>query len=69
MKTATPLEVLGYTMLVAKVAEEHGGARTAYQYDILARKAMARALEGGDPDWKVYFTKVDRDLAKEAKDK
>eukprot|EP00959_Pyramimonas_sp_CCMP1952_P219428 4587826-Pyramimonas_sp.AAC.1 len=28
MKTATPLEVLGYTKLVAKVAEEHGGART-----------------------------------------
>ena len=69
MKTATPLEVLGYTLLIAKVAEEHGGARTAYQYDILARKAMARALESGDPGWKVYFAKVDRDLAKEARDK
>ncbi|CAK0878097.1 unnamed protein product [Prorocentrum cordatum] len=69
MKTATPLEVLGYTLLIAKVAEEQGGARTAYQCDILARKAMARALESGDPSWKVYFAKVDRDLAKEAKDK
>ena len=69
MKTATPLDVLGYTALLSKVAEEHGGARTAYQYDVLVRTAMAKALESGDPGWKTFFSKIDRDLAKEAKDK
>eukprot|EP00959_Pyramimonas_sp_CCMP1952_P111037 2322961-Pyramimonas_sp.AAC.1 len=69
MKTATPVEILGYSVLLAKVAEEQGGVRTAYQYDLLARTAMAKALEAGDPSWNVYFTKIDRDIAKEAKDK
>eukprot|EP00959_Pyramimonas_sp_CCMP1952_P357716 7489663-Pyramimonas_sp.AAC.1 len=51
MKVATPLEILGYTMLLTKVVEEHGGVRTAYQYDILARTYMAKGLENGDPEW------------------
>ncbi|CAK0869431.1 unnamed protein product [Prorocentrum cordatum] len=69
MKAATPLEVLTYSILLTKVAEEEGGVRTAYQYDILVRTAMAKALERGDPDWRLYFTKVDADLAKQAKRK
>ena len=69
MKTATPVEILSYSVLLSKVAEEQGGVRTAYQYDVLVRTAMAKALEAGDPAWNVLFTKVDRDLAKEAKDK
>ncbi|CAK0864260.1 unnamed protein product, partial [Prorocentrum cordatum] len=69
MKTATPLEVLGYSMLLSRVAEEEGGVRTAYQYDVMARLAMAKALERGDPDWNLHFTKVDADLAKQARSK
>ena len=69
MKTATPVEVLGYTLLLAKMAEEQGGVRTAYQYDVLARTAMAKDLEAGDPQWNRYFCKVDRELLGEAKDK
>eukprot|EP00959_Pyramimonas_sp_CCMP1952_P103295 2160408-Pyramimonas_sp.AAC.1 len=30
---------------------------------------MAKALERGDPDWRLYFTKVDAALAKQAKRK
>ena len=69
MKTATPLEVLGYSILLTKVAEEEGGVRTAYQYDVLARTAMAKALERGDSAWKVYLQKLDRDLVGQAKSK
>ena len=61
--------MLTYSILLTKVAVEEGGVRTAYQYDILVRTAMAKALERGDPAWKLYFTKVDTDLAKQAKSK
>eukprot|EP00959_Pyramimonas_sp_CCMP1952_P197669 4134009-Pyramimonas_sp.AAC.1 len=30
---------------------------------------MAKGLEKGDADWKVMFSRIDRDLAKEARDK
>ncbi|CAK0862897.1 unnamed protein product [Prorocentrum cordatum] len=69
MKTATPLEILGYSMLLSKIAEEEGGVRTAYQYDVMARLAMAKALERGDPDWNLQLTKAEADLAKQAKRK
>eukprot|EP00959_Pyramimonas_sp_CCMP1952_P281839 5890860-Pyramimonas_sp.AAC.1 len=68
MKTATPVDILGYSVLLGKVAEEQGGVRADYQCDLLARAAMAKALESSDPSWNVYFTKIDRDIAKEVKE-
>ena len=70
MKVCTPTDLLAYIFLVTKVAEEFGGVNTAYQYDLLARKEMARAYENGDnstAQW--YFTNLDKDMAREAKDK
>ena len=68
MKVATPVDILGYTLLLCKMAEECGGVRTAYQYDVLNRKAMAKALEKGDDKWKKLFSTVDRDMVGKAKD-
>ncbi|CAK0883899.1 unnamed protein product, partial [Prorocentrum cordatum] len=69
MKVATPVDILGYTGLLSKMAEDNGGVRTAYQYDLLNRTAMAKALEKGDAGWKRLFSKVDMDRLREAKDK
>ena len=69
LKVVTPVDVLGYTLLLSKLSEENGGVRSAYQCDILARKATAKALEKGDPQWKRFFSKVDADLARGAKEK
>ncbi|CAK0796960.1 unnamed protein product [Prorocentrum cordatum] len=69
-QVCTATELLAYIFLVAKVAEESGGVNAAYQYDLLARREMARAFENGeDATAKWYFTNLDRDMVREARDK
>ena len=68
MKVASPADILGYSLLLSKMAQENGGVRTAYQYDVLNRKAMANAIEKGDDQWKKLFSVVDRDRVGRAKD-
>ncbi|CAK0859107.1 unnamed protein product [Prorocentrum cordatum] len=66
MKVATPVDVLGYTLLLSKLWEEGGGARTSYHYDMHARRSMAKALEKGDDQWKRFMRKLDTELAAKA---
>ena len=69
MKTCTQTHLLSYIFLLTRVAEEHGGAFTAYHYDLLARKAMAQKLEHEEGDVLHFFLKLDQDLLKEAREK
>ncbi|CAK0823078.1 unnamed protein product [Prorocentrum cordatum] len=69
MKACSSTELLAYLFNLTHIAEEHGGVRTAYQYDILQRKAMARSLERGEDRLSHYFNVLDEDMARKAKDK
>ena len=69
MKTCTQTHLLSYVFLLTRVAEEHGGAFTAYQYDLLVRKAMAQKLEHEEGDVLHFFLKLDQDLVKSAREK
>ena len=51
------------------MAEEWGGVRTAYHYDLLVRQEMAKALECGEAGLTKYLTKLDRDVLGDAKRK
>ena len=62
-------ELLAYIFNLCRISEESGGVRTAYQYDILRRRAMARALERGEASLTPFFASFDRDMVREAKDK
>ncbi|CAK0843843.1 unnamed protein product [Prorocentrum cordatum] len=55
--------------IMIRIAEENGGVRTAFQYDVLQRRAMAKALERGETDLSRYLTRIDVDLLRTAKDK
>ena len=57
-------DFMAYTHNIIRIAEEHGGVRTAYQYDVLQRKAMAKALERDETDLAPLFTVIDRDVLK-----
>ena len=69
MKVCTMTDLVSYLFNVTRVAEEHGGVRTAYQYDILQRQNMAKALESGESNLTEYFNKIDKDTVKDAKAK
>ena len=68
LKGCTLVDLHGYIFNLTKIAESKGGVRTAFQYDILNRTAMAKALEEGEQDISRFFREIDRDTAKEAKD-
>ena len=68
LKGCTLLDLHGYIFNLTKIAEEKGGVRTAFQYDILNRMAMAKAVEDGEQDISKFFREIDRDTVKEAKD-
>jgi len=69
MKVISPVQLLAYQHILIQVAEEWGGARTAYLYDILQRQQMAKALEIGESDLGSYLTTINRDLLSDAKRK
>ncbi|CAK0902832.1 unnamed protein product [Prorocentrum cordatum] len=68
-KACSMADFLAYAHNIVRIAEEHGGVRTAYQYDVLQRRAMARALEEDVVDLAPYFAKIDRENLADAKDK
>ncbi|CAK0804034.1 unnamed protein product [Prorocentrum cordatum] len=69
MKVCSPSEVLGYVFLLTRVAEEFGGVHTAYFYDWLVRREMARCLERGEVDISHFFQRLDREIVRDARDK
>ena len=69
MKACSMADFFAYVHDIIRIAEENGGVRTAFQYDVLQRKAMAKALERDEPDLTQYLTKIDTDLLRTAKDK
>ena len=68
-KACTMSDFMAYAHNIIRIAEEHGGVRTAFQYDVLQRKAMAKALERDETNLTSLFTTIDRDVLKDAKDK
>ena len=69
LQVIEPMQLLAYQYLLVWVAEEWGGVRTAYHYDLLMRQEMAKALERGEADLTKYLTKLDRDVLGDAKRK
>ncbi|CAK0793344.1 unnamed protein product, partial [Prorocentrum cordatum] len=68
MKVCSVSEVLGYVFLLTRVAEEFGGVHTAYFYDWLVRREMARSLERGE-QFAHFFQRLDREIVRDARDK
>jgi hypothetical protein len=68
MKVCSVSEVLGYVFLLTRVAEEFGGVHTAYFYDWLVRREMARSLERGE-QIAHFFQRLDREIVRDARDK
>ena len=68
-KACSMADFLAYSHNIVRIAEEHGGVRTAYQYDVLQRRAMARALEEDVVNLTPLFAKIDRETLADAKDK
>ena len=50
LKTFTAVDLISYSYILANVADEYGGARTAFYYDLLLRTEMAKSLERGVTD-------------------
>ena len=46
-KILNPVHLIGYQLILSRVAEEIGGARTAYYYNLLLRQKLAKELENG----------------------
>ena len=68
-KVLTPVQLLSYQVVLASVAEEWGGARTAYYYDLLLRQELAKELERGGTNVKPYLTTLNRDVLADARRK
>lgn len=66
-KTFIPIDLLSYQHTLVAIAEEHGGAKIAFYYDLLIRKEMAKALERKETDLRPYMAVRNRDVLKEAK--
>ncbi|CAK0887175.1 unnamed protein product [Prorocentrum cordatum] len=68
-KACTMADFFSYVHIMICIAEENGGVRTAFQYDVLQRRAMAKAPERDETDLSRYLTRIDVDLLRTAKDK
>ncbi|CAK0805789.1 unnamed protein product [Prorocentrum cordatum] len=68
-KACSMADFFSYVHIMIRIAEENGGVRTAFQYDALQRRAMAKALERNETDLSRYLTRIDVDLLRTAKDK
>ncbi|CAK0819878.1 unnamed protein product, partial [Prorocentrum cordatum] len=68
-KACSMADFFFYARIMVRIAEENGGVRTAFQCDVLQRRAMAKALERGETDLRRYLTRIDVDLLRTAKDK
>ena len=68
-KVLDPVHLIGYQLILSRVAEEFGGARTAYYYDLLLRQKLAKELENGAASVHGFLMHLDRDILGDAKAK
>ena len=68
-KVLDPVHLIGYQLVLTRVAEEFGGARTAYYYDLLLRQKLAKELENGAASVHGFLMNLDRDILGDAKAK
>ena len=68
-KVMDPVHLIGYQLVLTRVAEECGGARTAYYYDLLLRQKLAKELENGAASVHGFLLNLDRDILGDAKAK
>ena len=68
-KVMDPVHLIGYQLILTRVAEECGGARTAYYYDLLLRQKLAKELENGAASVHGFLLNLDRDILGDAKAK
>ena len=68
-KVMDPAHLIGYQLVLTRVAEECGGARTAYYYDLLLRQKLAKELENGAASVHGFLLHLDRDILGDAKEK
>ena len=61
--------LIAYQMIFARVAEEFGGVRTAYYYDLLLRLQLAKSLEDGSANVQDSLCKLDPEVLADAKQK
>ena len=68
-KVLDPVHLIGYQLVLTRVAEECGGARTAYYYDLLLRQKLAKELENGAASVHGFLMNLDRVILGDAKAK
>ena len=68
-KVITPAQLIAYQLVLARVAEEFGGVRTTYYYDLLLRLKLAKALENSSANVQEALCALDRDVLADAKSK
>ena len=61
--------LIAYQMVLARVAEEFGGVRTAYYYDLLLRQQLAKKLEDGSGTVEEAVCRLDREVLADARQK
>ena len=68
-KAATLVDIVAYQLVLIRIAEEYGGSRTAYYYDLLLRQKLAKYLERSGQDVSSFLTKMDNEVLKYAQSK
>ena len=68
-KVMDSVHLIGYQLVLTRVAEECGGARTAYYYDLLLRQKLAKELENGAAFVHGFLLNLDQDIFGDAKAK
>ena len=63
------VHLIGYQLILSRVADEIGGARTAYYYNLLLRQKLAKELEHGSASVHGFLIHLDRDILGVAKAK
>ena len=66
-KVLDPVHLIGYQLILSRVAEEFGGASTAYYYDLLLRQKLAKELENGAVSVHGFLMHLNRDILDDAK--
>ena len=66
-KILDPVHLIGFQLFLSRVAEEFGGARTAYYYNLLLRQKLAKELENGAASVHGFLMHLDRDILGDAK--
>ena len=59
-------DLLSCLFVLSRIAEEYKGVKTAYQYDILQRARMAKALEAKQTDLSPFLRTIDINVINKA---